>query len=83
MTVDLAMIADGDIEVLNTIVAENDDFKMSGYYFVPIADKPCQIGMFYNKKNSVFYFDKGFKLTSNPIEDPSQVPAEAETKESD
>ncbi|MFV9686562.1 hypothetical protein ACNY67_06685 [Pantoea sp. KXB45] len=78
MTVNLAMIADGDTEVLNTIVAENEVFKMSGFYFVPIADNPCQIGMFYNKKDGLFYFDKSFKLTSNPIEDPSQFPAEAE-----
>lgn len=78
MTVNLAMITDGDIEVLNTIVAESEDFKMSGYYFVPIVDKQCQIGMFYNKKDGLFYFDKGFKLTSNPIEDPSQSPAEVE-----
>lgn len=81
MTVNLAMIADGDTEVLNTIVAENEEFKMSGFYFVPIADKPCQIGMFYNKKDGLFYFDKGFKLTSNPVEDPSQVPAEAENSD--
>jgi len=76
MTTNLAMIADDDIEVMNTIVAENEEFKMSGYYFVPISDKPCQIGMFYNKKDGRFYFDKGFKLTSNPVEDPSQIPAE-------
>lgn len=81
MTVNLAMIADGDIEVVNTIVAESEDFKMSGYYFVPIADKQCQIGMFYNKKDGLFYFDEGFKLTSNPIEDPSQAPAEAEASD--
>ena len=81
MTVNLAMIADGDIEVLNTIVAESEDFKMSGYYFVPIEDKQCQIGMFYNKKDGLFYFDEGFKLTSNPIEDPSQAPAEAEASD--
>lgn len=78
MTVNLAMIADGDIEVQNTIVAENSGFEMSGYYFVTIADKQCQIGMFFNKKDGLFYFDKGFKLTSNPIEDPSQGPAGAE-----
>ena len=81
MTVNLAMIADGDIEVLNTIVAESEDFKMEGYVFVLILNKQCEIGMFYNEKDGLFYFDKGFKLTSNPIEDPSQVPAAAEVSD--
>lgn len=76
MTVNLAMIADGDIEVMNTIVADSEDFKMEGYMFVPILSKQCEIGMFYNKKDGLFYFDKGFKLTSNPIENPSQLPFE-------
>lgn len=76
MTVNLAMIADGDIEVMNTIVADSEDFKMEGYMFVPILNKQCEIGMFYNKKDGLFYFDKGFNLTSNPIEDPSQLPFE-------
>jgi len=75
MTVNLAMIPDDDIEVLNTIIAENEEFKIAGYYFIPISDKQCQVGMFYNKKDGLFYFDKGFKLTSNPVEDPSQIPA--------
>jgi len=75
MTVNLAMIPDDDIEVLNTIIAENEEFKIAGYYFIPTSDMQRQVGMFYNKKDGLFYFDKGFKLTSNPVEDPSQVPA--------
>lgn len=74
MTVNLAMIADGDIEVLNTIVAESEDFKMDGYIFLPILNKQCEIGMFYNNKDGFFYFDKGFKLSTNPVTDPSQTP---------
>lgn len=76
MTVNLAMIANGDMEVMNTIVADSVDFKIDGYTLIPILGKQCEIGMFYNKKDGLFYFDKGFKLSTNPVADPSQTPLE-------
>lgn len=79
MTVILAMIANKSTEVINTIVAENDSFTMDGYFFVPVNGKQCEIGMFYNKIDGLFYYDEGFSLTSNPIEDPSQVPLDGES----
>lgn len=56
-----AMIKLGDNKVFNTIVA-HESFSMDGFYFVEIGgDVFCQIGMFYNEADGLFYDDK--KLT--------------------
>lgn len=55
-----AMIAVGDIKVLNTIVAD-PNFTFEGYYFIEIIDEFfCQIGMFYNEIDRLFYDDDEF-----------------------
>lgn len=55
-----AMIAVGDIKVFNTIIA-NPDFTYDGYYFIKIlTDVFCQIGMYYNVNDGLFYDDDTF-----------------------
>lgn len=55
-----AMIKSGDNKVFNTIVADAS-FSMDGFYFVAIGSEVfCQIGMFYNKSDGLFYDDKKF-----------------------
>lgn len=51
---DYAMIKDGDTEVLNTIVAE-ENFTLDGYYFVKIEPGEfVTIGMKYDNKSGKF-----------------------------
>lgn len=76
MTLVLAMIANKSTEVVNTIIADDESFEIDGFYFIPVNGKECEIGMFYNKKDGVFYYDDKFTLTTNPVQDPSQTPSE-------
>jgi len=73
MTLVLAMIANESTEVVNTIIAEDESFSMDGFYFIQVNGNECEAGMFYNKKDGAFYYDEGFSITKNPIEDPSQI----------
>ena len=75
MTLVLAMIANESTEVVNTIIADDESFKIEGFYFIPVNGKECEIGMFYNKKDGEFYYDEGFTLKTNPVSDPSQIPS--------
>jgi hypothetical protein len=60
MAVSLAMIKNGDNQVENTIVADDNSFNVDGYYFIDIDGKFCQTGMYYNKKDGLFYYDEEF-----------------------
>ncbi len=63
MTVSLAMIPNGSIQVANTIVANDDSFSIEGYYFIDMADKFCETGMYYNKTDGFFYYDEDFIIS--------------------
>ncbi len=55
-----AMIAESEIKVFNTIVAD-DGFSLDGYYFIPIQPGVfCQAGMYYNEADDLFYDDDAF-----------------------
>lgn len=61
-----AMIAVGDIKVFNTIIAD-PDFTYDGYYFVEVlGDVFCQLGMYYNCDDGLFYDDEGFTTINEP-----------------
>lgn len=64
MTVSLAMIPNGSIQVTNTIVANDDSFSIEGYYFVDMTDKFCETGMYYNKADGLFYYDEAFTIST-------------------
>ncbi|UJD90073.1 hypothetical protein FS594_15530 [Rahnella aquatilis] len=64
MTVSLAMIPIGSIQVANTIVANDVSFSMSGYYFIDMADKFCETGMYYNEADGLFYYDEAFTIST-------------------
>lgn len=76
MTLVLAMVANNNTEVVNTIIVDDKSFKMDGYYFVPVNGKECEVGMYYNDKDGNFYYDEGFSIVKNPVEDPSQIAIE-------
>lgn len=62
MTVSLAMIPNGSNRVENTIVANDDSFCIEGYYFIDMTGKFCEAGMYYNKDDGLFYYDKVFTI---------------------
>lgn len=61
-----AVIQNDKIEVVNTIVAD-PGFEIEGFYLIEYdLDKVfCQKGMFYNKKDNLFYDDEKFKSINN------------------
>lgn len=57
-----AVLKKGDNQVKNIIIAD-DDFKIEGYETYPLGDDiSCQTGMYYNKKDKIFYDDAEFTL---------------------
>lgn len=65
-----AMIANDDIEVFNTIYAD-EHFTYPGYYFIKVVPTVrCEIGMFYDSNTQIFYYDREFtKLEPGDKED--------------
>ncbi len=66
MTVNLAMIVNDTTLVINTIVANDADFTMEGYYFIQILEGVfCQPGVYYNKADGLFYVDDDFSVIAD------------------
>lgn len=55
-----AVVSEITNEVINTIIADSD-FGCEGCYLIEIEDSIlCQTGMYYNQKDTQFYYDQNF-----------------------